>query len=252
MSPPVAYVISTKAYQKLILHASKHPSATVNGVLLGSYTSSDAGNDDTVAITDAVPLFHHWTTLTPMLEVGLQQVDIYAAHHKLRIVGYYHANAQAADKSLPGIGMKIASKIRESFTDAIALVVQNTKLSQDTPEVAVLPYIFKENQWRPVKPAFESESSSSSLPSKFTLMNADAPNLTSKSIKRKIYEYLYDFDEHLENIELDWLEGEILIVSVGLSSHKKLDRYTQETEKLNNFETRNVIIVPDFEIPRTK
>jgi hypothetical protein len=30
-------------------------------------------------------------------------------------------------------------------------------------------------------------------------------NLTAESILTKHFEHLYDFDEHLENIELDWL-----------------------------------------------
>jgi hypothetical protein len=54
------------AYAKIILHALKHPHQTVNGVLLGSPPSSGC-----VIIVDAVPLQHHWTNLSPMMEVGL-------------------------------------------------------------------------------------------------------------------------------------------------------------------------------------
>ena len=57
------------AYAKIILHALKYPHQTVNGVLLGSPSSSSC-----VTIVDAVPLQHHWTNLTPMMEVGLGMV----------------------------------------------------------------------------------------------------------------------------------------------------------------------------------
>jgi len=57
------------AYAKIILHALKYPHQTVNGVLLGSPHSSGC-----VTIVDAVPLQHHWTNLTPMMEVGLGMV----------------------------------------------------------------------------------------------------------------------------------------------------------------------------------
>lgn len=57
------------AYAKIILHALKHPHQTVNGVLLGSPPSSGS-----VTIVDAVPLQHHWTNLSPMMEVGLGMV----------------------------------------------------------------------------------------------------------------------------------------------------------------------------------
>jgi len=65
----VKYIFTTKAYVKIILHSCKHPTSTINGLLL-----SENNADDHIVITDAIPLFHHWTTLMPMLEVGLQQV----------------------------------------------------------------------------------------------------------------------------------------------------------------------------------
>lgn len=58
------------AYAKIILHAFKHPHQTVNGILLGSPPSSGC-----VTIVDAVPLQHHWTNLSPMMEVGLGMVS---------------------------------------------------------------------------------------------------------------------------------------------------------------------------------
>ena len=57
------------AYAKIILHALKYSHQTVNGVLLGSPSSPSC-----VTIVDAVPLQHHWTNLTPMMEVGLGMV----------------------------------------------------------------------------------------------------------------------------------------------------------------------------------
>jgi len=57
------------AYAKIILHAFKYPHQTVNGVLLGSQSSPNC-----VTIVDAVPLQHHWTNLSPMMEVGLGMV----------------------------------------------------------------------------------------------------------------------------------------------------------------------------------
>lgn len=62
------YFISPLAYLKVILHASKFPYATVTGLLLGTQTAG------VVTISDAVPLLHHWTDLSPMMEAGLQLV----------------------------------------------------------------------------------------------------------------------------------------------------------------------------------
>ncbi len=63
------YHLEDLAYAKLILHAVKYPHQTVNGVLLGHPPSSGI-----VVIVDAVPLQHHWTNLSPMMEVGLGMV----------------------------------------------------------------------------------------------------------------------------------------------------------------------------------
>ncbi|CAG8829852.1 3175_t:CDS:2 [Gigaspora margarita] len=193
------YVITAKAYLKIILHACKHPFTSVNGILLAEEAFDDDSSDVKIIIVDVVPLFHHWATLTPMLEVGLQQVSVYANRNQLKMAGYYHANERADENKLPPFGQKIASKIQDNFHNSIALVVQNTKLSPNNPEIAIVPYIFKDNQWRPDNKAF------SGPPSSFTLENSDIPSITSQSIFKRDFEVIYDFDEHLENVELDWL-----------------------------------------------
>jgi hypothetical protein len=55
-----------KSYLKPLLHAAKHPTTAVNGVFLADKSTGH--------VVDAVPLFHFWNTLTPMLEVAMSQV----------------------------------------------------------------------------------------------------------------------------------------------------------------------------------
>jgi hypothetical protein len=69
---PASYTISAQAYYKIFFHAAKHPHRAVNGVLVGKQTSS--GGE--VEISDAIPLLHHWTSLSPMMEIGLDLVRI--------------------------------------------------------------------------------------------------------------------------------------------------------------------------------
>lgn len=64
----VSYSILHKAYVKIFFHAAKHPHKQVNGVLLGKIAS------DVVIIQDVIPLLHHWTSLSPMMEIGLDLV----------------------------------------------------------------------------------------------------------------------------------------------------------------------------------
>jgi hypothetical protein len=64
------YTITGPAYIKLFFHLSKHPHQRVNGVLIGKETP-----DGGVEAIDAIPLLHHWTSLSPMMEIGLDLVD---------------------------------------------------------------------------------------------------------------------------------------------------------------------------------
>ena len=60
VSNPI-FCLKDLAYTKLIVHALKYPRDTVNGLLLGQYSASDAPTD----IVDAVPLQHYRTNLSP-------------------------------------------------------------------------------------------------------------------------------------------------------------------------------------------
>ena len=66
----VSYTISHQAYVKIALHAAKYPHRLVNGVLIGD------GKGGSVDIVDAVPLLHHWTSLSPSMEIGIDLVSV--------------------------------------------------------------------------------------------------------------------------------------------------------------------------------
>ena len=66
-----SYSLSPLAYLKLVLHAAAYPSSTVVGVLLGTVDDRSTG---AVTVSDAVPLLHHWSELSPAMEAGLALV----------------------------------------------------------------------------------------------------------------------------------------------------------------------------------
>lgn len=70
MATDPSYTILAEAYYKLFFHAAKHPHKPVNGIFLGK--QDPPGNS--VTIIDTVPLLHHWTSLSPMMEIGLDMV----------------------------------------------------------------------------------------------------------------------------------------------------------------------------------
>jgi hypothetical protein len=114
----VSYAVTHQAYLKIIFHAAKHPHLPVNGVLLGKQSESD-----TLVIEDAIPLLHHWTSLSPMMEVSLDLSRSYAKSLGMTLVGYYQACERLDDTALAPVGERVVGKIHEQFQDAIAFVV---------------------------------------------------------------------------------------------------------------------------------
>jgi hypothetical protein len=83
MSNP--YTLCPAAYALPLLHAAAHPSSSVLGLLLAAGTST--------AITDALPLVHRYTSLTPATELGLELAIAHATRERKRVVGVYVALA---------------------------------------------------------------------------------------------------------------------------------------------------------------
>ncbi|KAG6831122.1 hypothetical protein H0H92_012547 [Tricholoma furcatifolium] len=201
-----SYTFSSSAYFKIFFHAAKHPHKPVNGVLLGKKLE---GN---VLIEDAVPLLHHWTSLSPMMEIGFDITRIlkageYAGTVGLKLVGYYQASDRVDDTSLAPVGEKIAGKIKQGFSEAVAFVIDGEKLGTD--EAALIPYVSSSpSSWRLHSgnpPAFSEGSS-------FRLSSTDLPQRAVALVRdeRKHQEF-GDFDDHLED------------VSIGVTPHKHFE-----------------------------
>ncbi|KAF9043834.1 UPF0172-domain-containing protein [Hymenopellis radicata] len=190
------YTISDTAYFKIFFHAAKHPHAAVNGVLVGKQAA------DGVEVVDVVPLLHHWTSLSPMMEIGLDLAGRHAASLDLKLVGYYQACERIDDAALAPVGEKVASKIRDTFQNAIALVIDGTKLGAG--DAGLIPYVAQGSTWRPHAQA----SSAYSPGSPFQLASPDLPTRAVALVKeKKLEEKFGDFDDHLENVTIDWLRN---------------------------------------------
>uniref|UniRef100_A0AAA9TUD2 ER membrane protein complex subunit 9 n=1 Tax=Bos taurus TaxID=9913 RepID=A0AAA9TUD2_BOVIN len=139
--------ISARAYVKMSLHAARYPHAAVNGLLLAPAPAPRSG--ECLCLTDCVPLFHSHLALSVMLEVALNQVDVWGAQAGLVVAGYYHANAALDDQSPGPLALKIAGRIAEFFPDAVLIMLDNQKL---VPQPHVPPVIVLENhglRWVP-------------------------------------------------------------------------------------------------------
>ncbi|KAF5364907.1 hypothetical protein D9758_008140 [Tetrapyrgos nigripes] len=193
----VSYTVQAPAYFKIFFHAAKHPHKQVNGVLLGVSTSSG------VEIQDAIPLLHHWTSLSPMMEIGLDLAARHAESLGLNLVGYYQASERLDDTALAPVGEKVASKVKEGFADAVAFVIDGNKLGSN--DAALIPYISQSSStWRPFTEASAPFSSNSS----FQLSSSDLPTRAVALVQEQhLHQKFGDFDDHLEDVAIDWLRN---------------------------------------------
>mmetsp|Transcript_37119 Transcript_37119/g.51518 ORF Transcript_37119/g.51518 Transcript_37119/m.51518 type:complete len:198 (-) Transcript_37119:169-762(-) len=191
------YELGQTAYCKLILHAIKHPSSAVHGVLLGTILQ-----DGTFDIIDAVPLFHGQLALAALLEAALCQVEHHFEEHGLKIVGYYHANERSTENDFSPVARKISDKIFAIAPNACALLVDNERLSRmldQHPQVALKMFTRSGQRWK-------TEESDSVL----KLKKPSALSLVADFVRESRHSKLFDFGEHLEDPSRDWLNPRIM------------------------------------------
>ncbi|KAG8903357.1 hypothetical protein FRC01_009226 [Tulasnella sp. 417] len=192
-----SFNLQEKAYLKFFLHAAKHPHASVSGVFLGRRRAVE-GNEEIWDVVDAVPLCHHWTSLSPMTEVGLELATIYAKETEARVVGYYHASGWAQAVALPAHGHHILQSLTREFPLAFALVFNAAKLSTDSAAIDVVM----------IEPS-KQNSRNAAKPERFDLEDAEIPARVKSVVQRKKLERLFvDFDDYLEDPGKDWLKNE--------------------------------------------
>lgn len=199
-------VFSSRAYSKIIMHCAKYPHCAVNGVLLAV---EDKNTDKPKSITyvDAIPLFHLCLHVTPMAEIALSQVEQWAESNGLIIAGYYLANENINDTSYDRPAHKIADKISEKCKASCLVVVDNklVTLAHTTPAIRTLQNV--ENKWKLLDK------------SKVTV-EEETLEATSSLLQDKVYYDLVDFDNHLDNIKLDWKNSSLNEQIEGIMSEK--------------------------------
>ncbi|CAE7091376.1 unnamed protein product [Rhizoctonia solani] len=185
------FQISHKAYTKLILHAAKYPHAPVNGVLLGE------ASGEPIVIVDAVPLLHQWTSLSPMMEIGLDLARTHAESMGMKLIGYYQATQRLDDdEGLSAVGQKITANLREQFRDAFALVIDSASIASTTtpPLIAYTSPNLTRTNFSPT----------------FKLVEEDSVERALASVRKDpTLGRFGDFDDHLEDVSVDWLRGGI-------------------------------------------
>ncbi|KNA11191.1 hypothetical protein SOVF_137500 [Spinacia oleracea] len=191
------YEIGQNAYIKLVLHALKHKASPVNGVLVGRFD----GGKGVVEITDAIPLFHSNIGLLPALEIALMQIEEKYASQGLSLVGYFHANERSDDNDLGNVAKNIGDHICRYFPQAGVLLLDNKKLE-------ALP---KVKDRSPVMQLYSKDGSKWKVEEsgRLVLKEPSANIILLDYASTQKWEEIVDFDDHLDDINKDWLNAEL-------------------------------------------
>jgi len=187
--------VSTRAYCKMIMHSAKYPSSAINGVLLSKRDSVKAGAR---TIHDCIPLFHMGHGLAPMVEVALAQVDSQCEESGLVISGFYHAHDNLRDNHVDVFSQKIADKIAENQPGTLLVTIDSKKLSANIESPSLIVQQHSDGKWRP-----RDKSQVRLEHDEVTLACASA------LVHKKIYRDLVDFDTHLDDLSMDYLNVEL-------------------------------------------
>ncbi|KAL1129054.1 hypothetical protein AAG570_013586 [Ranatra chinensis] len=183
---------SSRAYCKMILHAAKYPHCAVNGVLLAEQSKQrDGKKSKTLQFVDAIPLFHLCLHVSPMAEVALMQVDTMASSQGLMIAGYYTANEILDDMSIDKPGTKIAEKIVDIFNSACLVMIDNSKVTLGMEETPLRVLHNVEGKWK------QMDTSNFMVEEKSLFV-------ASVLLQQQAFPQLVDFDNHLDDLSLDW------------------------------------------------
>jgi len=192
--------LMTRAYAKVILHAAKYPHASVNGVLLAKLPSKGEKIGSKLVLIDAIPLFHQTEGLSPMLEVALTQIESRTASIGYGIAGFYHASRHFRDTSVDIFSQRIADRIADlsPFGRTALLTVNNREISLNLQNHALLGQMFIGNsegtgRWRTIaKDHIRVEDDMTFA-------------VTSQLLLTRGYKDLSDFDNHLDDVSIDYL-----------------------------------------------
>lgn len=109
-------VVSPLALTTIMLHAAKHGTTCVHGILVGSFSAN------TVRVTSAVPVCHEAPT-KPLIDTSLNLVDGV-------VVGWYTAPERLQDEKPGAPALRIAASLAGNTQgEPVLIVVQNEALA---------------------------------------------------------------------------------------------------------------------------
>lgn len=169
--------VAPLAYRKIVYHSAKYMSSTVIGILVGTTRER---------VEDVIPFVHHWHTLSPMTEAGMALVEAHTAKHHQQILGLYEVPEHLAQKDVSPTTAALAETLATRMGHAPLLFNLNGKKLMD------------------IRGAIDA-----TVQGRTVQVQVPQPESLALALRQElgqgVFQFLYDWDDHLENTQLDWL-----------------------------------------------
>lgn len=187
----------------------KYPHSVCGGLLLSPREEEESNKDDgdneepagdnnprkKIRIIEAIPISHTSHCLTPNIEIAFNSVSVFAQEQELVISGYYQTDRYNVTNCSDTFSQRVTEKICESFPRAVLCFVS---FDLGLPHPLLETHQLIDGKWR------------RRGPQTFTI--EDDPELIANNVfytSDKLYRKIVDFDDHFNNIALDWTNARI-------------------------------------------
>uniref|UniRef100_A0A7S3HWZ1 MPN domain-containing protein n=2 Tax=Favella ehrenbergii TaxID=182087 RepID=A0A7S3HWZ1_9SPIT len=197
------------AVNKTLAHVLKHHKNDCVGVLLGSGIGSGQ-----VEVNDVVPLFHDRIMVSAM-EAALEMVEAhYDGDDARKIVGVYDAPIRGIDPTSNQVASTLALNLAEQIKQAngtLDAIIMNVKVppSRDTegeePKTREISAEEAESLQTVILSAYSCQSVTQAK--KIGMQTSVKPEIAMREMvsnPSRHYLEVVDFDEHFDNVSLDW------------------------------------------------
>ena len=192
-----------ESFCKCVLHSVKYSTQPVLGALLGKKLA------DSFFIVDSVPLFHTSvvTTPHPLFEVALMQATAQAKTKGLSVVGLYAANERLDDNMVSVHAKRLIGALLERQAPLVFWQLDNQKLvglSNGVDNVPLEQLLFTNGVDSASTPEFGFAMWDQDACCAKGIERVSPARLIEAAVDQSLHAHLYDFEDHLENVSLDY------------------------------------------------
>ena len=201
--------LAPAAVNKTLAHVLKHHRNDCIGVLLGSGIGTGQ-----VEINDVVPLFHE-RIMVSAVESALEMIEAhYDGDDARKIVGVYDAPIRGIDQSSNQVASTLALNLAEQIKQAnntLDAIIINVKVPPsleaegEEPKTREITNDEAESLQSVILGAFSCQSVQQAK--KIALNTSVKPDVSMREMvsnPSRQYLEVVDFDEHFDNVALDW------------------------------------------------